>query len=242
MTISMLKEMTDDDRLEYFRDLGFEGAYSLRNKADVELDKIFDNEGLDSCEFRQEIYSYIDKYKGLFKFKSEEDCSATEEWDVSPYLTFDDDDMQYVGSIDGYVVIANELVGPKNINLLDATPSGPINTKIVKTCEVCVNHGKYKSFLSVGRKGLYFAFKVQTYRKKGFTTKHDNNCYHIGNLEISDSKHVGGANINHRRGEYTLPWEIKSFDMKVKIQITDFHDLGHPDEKVSKTFTDVIMK
>ncbi|MDE5961054.1 MAG: DUF4848 domain-containing protein, partial [Duncaniella sp.] len=167
-TVEMLKEMTEGARIQYFDSIGFKGAYSLLHNANLELDVIFDNESLDSCEFQNEIYKYIDKYHDMLAFNREEDRMEDEYWDVTPSLIFNDENMYYVGSVDGNVVIGDELVS--QTSTLVAGPE-EIITPIVKTCEVSINHGKYKSFLSIGRKGPYFAFKVQTYRKKGFTIK-----------------------------------------------------------------------
>ncbi|MCM1076161.1 MAG: DUF4848 domain-containing protein [Bacteroides sp.] len=241
-TLNMLADMSEDERNEYFKTIGFEGAYSIRNQADKELDALFDDEKLDSCEFNHEIDKLIERYDGLLSFNKREDCKENEELDVTPGFKFSDKDLQLVGSVDGYVVVGNEIKSAQS-NLSRATVPDPIDTSIIKTCEVCVNHGKYKSYLSIGRKGIYFAFKVQTYRKKNFATKHDNDCIHYGTFEISDTKGVLGVRVQHKRGEYSLPpYEVKAMDLKLKVVVTDFYDSKHPDEKVSKTFTDVIFK
>lgn len=47
-TLRQLKNMTENERFTYFQQLGFEGAYTLWEQADRELDKIFDMESDDS--------------------------------------------------------------------------------------------------------------------------------------------------------------------------------------------------
>lgn len=246
-TVAMLKAMSHEQRLAYFDSIGFDGAYTFLSRADDQLEAIFDDESLDSCAFCHKILEYKNKFSGILTFRENgETENEQDSIDVTPYLPFIDDNNELVGSILGYVVVEDELVGPLGAQESTSRASGPTetNTAIIVTKQICINHGKYKSELAVGRIGHMFGFRVQTYRKKFLHTKYDNRCIHHANLYISDVKgNWVNANISHKTGQYDLrPYAVRLFDLYVDIKITDFYDSYHPKEKMSKTFTKVVMK
>lgn len=105
-TISELKKMDKEERETYFKNIGFDGAYTIWNHADEELDQIFDIE--DSIQFEKEISNYKEKYGEILSF------NTVDTYDATPYLTFTDDDLSLVGNIKGYVVIGDALKIPEN--------------------------------------------------------------------------------------------------------------------------------
>ncbi|KAA3696174.1 DUF4848 domain-containing protein, partial [Bacteroides salyersiae] len=96
-TIGKLNEMSIEERNAYFKELGFDGAYTLWNQADEELDQIFDN--ADTLQLERLIGEYKIKYERLFSF------NTIDKYDVTPYFSFTDNDLSLVGNIKGYVVI-----------------------------------------------------------------------------------------------------------------------------------------
>lgn len=241
-TIAQLNGMDENQRLKYFEELGFDGAYTMQRHADAELEAIFDDESLDSCAFYREITAYINKYDGIFCFHKED------ETDVTPNLKFEDENMALVGTIDGYAVIGNELVGA---SVLAAEPTGPIPVKvdIVKTCEVSVTNGKYnyKSFLTLGRIENRFAFKTQTYRKKYLSTKYDNAVIHYGKITVTELTNQGKGSFSidvHSKGKGTfkLIFPLESKLQKWNISFSNFYSSSFPENKVSKEFSNITMK
>lgn len=105
-TISKLNEMSADERNAYFKKIGFEGAYMLWKQADDELEQIFEN--VDTLQLEKLIGKYKIKYGHLFSF------NLIDKFDVTPYLSFTDNELSLVGNIKGYVVIGEELKAPLN--------------------------------------------------------------------------------------------------------------------------------
>lgn len=101
-----LKTMDEKAILDYFAKLGFDGAYSEWHKADKELDAIFDIE--DSTEVCNAIENFKEKYAVMFSF------DPNDEFDVTPYLNFTDNEMSLIGNIAGFVVIGETLVGAES--------------------------------------------------------------------------------------------------------------------------------
>lgn len=105
-TIAKLNEMSAEERETYFKELGFDGAYTLWNQADEELDQIFDN--ADILQMEKLIGEYKTKYERFFSF------NPFDKYDATPYFSFTDNDLSLVGNIKGYVIIGNELKAPQN--------------------------------------------------------------------------------------------------------------------------------
>ncbi|WP_300877573.1 DUF4848 domain-containing protein [uncultured Duncaniella sp.] len=238
-TVAMLKEMSDAEITEYFNNLGFDGAYLFLNKANEELDAIFDNESLDSEEFSSEIQKFKEKYSGVLKFKNF-DVENDVEIDDTPALNFSDEAIEYVGSTNGYVIVDGKVVGAT----VSRAAEYPQDTSFKNSYEVCINHGKYKSFLAVGRCAIRLAFRVQTYRQKFLHKKYDTRCLHRGYYEMSDGKAFFHVGLNHHGGVYVLPNNASIYDINsyFDLKIVDFHDDYHEDEKLSKDVKNVHMK
>lgn len=201
-TIMKLNEMSIEERNAYFKELGFDGAYTLWNQADEELDQIFDN--ADTLHMEKLIGEYKIKYEHLFSF------NTIDKYDVTPYFSFTDNDLSLVGNIKGYVVIGNELKTPQsNIPTYDiieapiatrAPISGTNKSNFVgfKKASLTITNENYKSTMTIGRmvngKSLAVLFntkkKVALYMKRvksDYTMSialHSAKVYRIGWIKV----------------------------------------------------------
>lgn len=176
-TIERLSNMTKEERDIYFEKLGFDGAYTLWNQADEELEQIFDTE--DTLRIEKLINDYKVKYSNVFSF------NTVDPYDVTPYLTFTDNEMSLVGNIKGYVVVGNTLKAPEvNTPTYDtdeetvstrALHPGPIQPgfKGFKDASLTIKNGKYRSTMTIGRivNGNSFAVEFKTKKKVVFWKK-----------------------------------------------------------------------
>lgn len=176
-TIEKLSNMTKEDRDTYFEKLRFDGAYTLWNRADEELDQIFDTE--DTLRIEKLINDYKAKYGNIFSF------NTIDTYDVTPYFTFTDNELSLVGNIKGYVVVGNTLKAPEvstpTYDVDEETVStralhpGPIQPgfKGFKDASVAIKNGKYRSTMTIGRivNGNSFAVEFKTQKKVLFWKK-----------------------------------------------------------------------
>lgn len=143
--INNLKAMDKETALSYFRDLGFDGAYSLWHTADAELDAIFNME--DSVEICNAIENFKERYAESFSF------DPNDEFDVTPYLNFTDDKMALIGNIAGYVVIGETLVGAESNSPTFDTHAYTSDVQMIQTAQTRV----YTGPVEPGFKGFYDA-------------------------------------------------------------------------------------
>ena len=196
-TIEKLSNMTKENRDTYFEKLGFDGAYTLWNRADEELEQIFDTE--DTLRIEKLINDYMFKYGNVFSF------NTIDSYDVTPYFTFIDNELSLVGNIKGYVVIGNTLKAPE-VN----TPTYEVDEEAVSTralrpgpiqpgykgfrdASVTIKNGKYRSTMTIGRivNGNSFAVEFKTKKKVVFWKKNVAAGY-SADLSMHSSK------FNHR--------------------------------------------
>ena len=74
--LNELRRMSEKQRLDYFNQIGFNGAYSIMKRAEEDLDDIFnavDANKIDSVQMDRVIKCYRENYAGIFVF-SQEDC------------------------------------------------------------------------------------------------------------------------------------------------------------------------
>lgn len=195
-TVNKLKTMSEKERKVYMKTLGFTSAEQVLNTADEELDDIFEIE--DENIFKSSLSKFQEKYRGLLAF------DETDTYDVTPYLSFNDSIMNFVGNAKGYVVIGNHLVGPQNdtpnftgtytvttkSNTRASVP-GPIQPgfRSFNGASLTIKNGKYKSTMTLGRivNGNSFAIEFVT-KKKQFLWKKKVKASYSLNLEMSSSK------------------------------------------------------
>jgi hypothetical protein len=250
-TIAQLQSMDEPAKKIFFQNLGFNGAYTLLSTADAELDSIFDMNESDSIAINNNINAYLKKYENVLEFNQEDTT------DVTPNLTFEGEELQLVGSVSGYVVISGQLIEAdkfvvKTDSAFVSAPSltisrsdTPYNGSFIEYKNVSVKNGSYTSYLRFGRKGLYLAFKTETYRKILFWKKYDKSCGHDGKIEISDSKNQNKYiyTIKHKSGEWSFKESPASlYSPRVNAKITNFSSTRNSNNKVSKTYTNILVK
>lgn len=106
-TLTKVSDMTYEQRLVFFKSLNFEGAFTTLYKADMKLDKIFDIE--DENEFLTAYADFKKEYDGVFVYNSEN------QYDLSPYYSFDDEKAELLGNINGAVIIGNNVRYADNV-------------------------------------------------------------------------------------------------------------------------------
>ncbi len=173
-TIEKLKRMTPEERIAFFEKLGFEGTYSIWEKANKELDEIFDKElSLDS--FTEEISAYKKRFEGVFIFNNEDVSDAT------PYLPFVDEDLALVGDIEGKVYVGERKIQPilgkisfdRDIDKIEEETDYKINPSVApiptaytfrsfKHKSVIVRNGKYRSKMIFGSMRTPFDIELAT--------------------------------------------------------------------------------
>lgn len=165
-----LFEMSDSERLAYYKKLDFDGAYSLWDKADRELEQIFDCENITVLSAL--IQSFKDKYDEMFSFNEED------EYDATPYLPFTSTEKYLMGNIRGYVVIGDELIEPEVLlaeSAVTRDDGGPIEPGFVafNDTEFTISKGKYRSTMTLGRavNGNTFIVKFKSKKKVWFWYK-----------------------------------------------------------------------
>lgn len=116
-TIHKLQSMTPDERDSYFNEIGFEGAYTIVRKAEMNLDSIFDMEEADSVSINLKVREYRTRYANVLELNTED------EYDLTPYLKFVDDTLELVGSAHGYIVVGNNVISAPHQNRKGPKPA-----------------------------------------------------------------------------------------------------------------------
>lgn len=102
-TVNTLKKMSLEKQIDFYETIGYETAAKQLYDADMVLDKIFDID--DDNVFLKEY----DKFKQTNKQFA---YNAEDNYDLSPYLTFNDEDLKLVGDVNGRVIVGNKLMEP----------------------------------------------------------------------------------------------------------------------------------
>lgn len=175
-TLNKLQSMDMEQRKAFFSDLGYKGAYLSLREADEELEKIFDIEDINS--FLEAYKTFKDKYENIYLFNTEDT------YDLSPYLSFTDKELELLGSNQGYLIIGNEIVSPNNNtpnykdNALSAStramPFDPVWRALVgDVLGVTISKGKYRSDISIGMEqaGNSFMVRAASQKKKALWSR-----------------------------------------------------------------------
>ena len=189
--VEKLSAMNDEEHISYFKELGYDGAYALWNRADEELEQIFEID--DENQFKEQIDRYKDKYRNIFSF------NTIDTYDVTPYFTFTDDKLSLVGNVRGAVVIGNTLKTPENNTpiydvddeITMAAAPGPIEPgfKGFKGASLSIKNEKYRITMTIGRivNGNSFAVEFKT-KKKQFLWKKSVSASYSAELEMQSTK------------------------------------------------------
>lgn len=219
-TLCKLESMTDQQRVEYFNSLGFKGAYYLLNKANEELDSIFNIEERNAFEDR--LNAFMKKYEGKISFNPDD------QYDVTPFMNFTDEETCMVANQDGYVVIGDRLISPKQntpsfnegtyILISDATRAsapGPIEPgfKAFKNSSITIANDSKKSTMTIGRivNGNSFAIEFVT-KKKQFLWKKSVSASYSATLEMNSP-------IFHHINNVTCPKGAKWVILNLPIEL-----------------------
>lgn len=232
---SELQEMSEEEKEAYFEKIGFEGSFSLMQKAEKEVDDIFEEayEGkLDSIQMAEKIDAYKEKYAGIFDFSREGDEDCT------PQYRFSDQKAQLLGATRGEVVIGEKVVMPQYVTL-----EIPYTGEFIcyEKSEVKLKgRSNYNSYFHLGKVGRTLFFKVVTYKQKFAHKVFDKECLHTGHLKVVGSKYTldspfttPGAYCNTQ-----IPLEVMSPYMN--LELTDFSCERYPDLKISKTINNIL--
>lgn len=203
-TYNELKHMSIAQRFAYFQRIGFANAEMILDRADEELEQIFDLNDFNA--FSDSINSFKQKYKDEFVFND------SDQYDVTPYLAFSDDQRLLLGNAQGYVVVGNELTLPSNTTPSDASSNiysyenGQLKSISVGTLQpgfraygntsLTIKNGKYRSTMTFGHivNGDSFAIEFVTKRKRFLWKKKVKASYSL-NLELKNSRYDRSVHV-----------------------------------------------
>lgn len=230
--VKKLEGMSENERLVYMKNLGFVSAEQTLKTADEELEKIFDYENEET--FKGALADYRKRYQNILAF------DASDVYDVTPYLPFNDSIMKLVGNIKGFVVIGNRLIGPKE-NTPDFSESYSsileVKSRVTRPMPIepgfrsfqgaslTIKNGKYKSTMTLGRivNGNSFAIEFVT-KKRQFLWKKKVRASYSLNLEMISSKfrHRNFVRCPERSTVCILNLPIEFVGNTFTAKITDF--------------------
>ena len=234
--LNELRNMSDEQKRVFFKRLGFNGAYMVMTEAEIELEKIFDaanSESMDSIQMDLAIKSYRAKYNGVLSFSNEDSSDDT------PYFSFKDENSELLGSVNGYVIIGDEIVAPQNT--LSSTPyAGEFKT--YEKSEVKLSgEGGYNSYFHLGKIGQYLAFKIVTYKQKFAHKSFDKSCIHTGHLKVVGNKATIDSGFTTIGAYCTTKVLLSDMSPYMNLTLTDFSCSRYPDKKVSKTINNILV-
>lgn len=234
--LNELRNMSDEQKSVFFKRLGFTGAYMVMTEAETELEKIFDaanSESMDSIQMDLAIKSYRAKYNGVLSFSNEDSSDDT------PYFSFKDENSELLGSVNGYVIIGDEIVAPQNT--LSSTPyAGEFKT--YEKSEVKLSgEGGYNSYFHLGKIGQYLAFKIVTYKQKFAHKSFDKSCIHTGHLKVVGNKATIDSGFTTIGAYCTTKVLLSDMSPYMNLTLTDFSCSRYPDKKVSKTINNILV-
>lgn len=262
-TVEKLVNMSDEQRLSFYKTINFDGAYSQLNTIDKELDEIFDIE--DSLLFETQVKAYLQKYESLYSFKNDDKD------DITPHLKFNGLKNSLVANVNGLVVVGDNVVNltetgedsdeeegdslyiiptfpghlPGNpehspINLNPQNPTfRPLQDVVIQT-----KHSKYTSTLTMGyiEENRVYAAKTVT-KKKKLIRKKTVKSHIYAHITIEGKNTHSNMEIDivgkTKFGLLVPAFAVGNKNGYVNITISDFHSNLCPNS-VSKTFNNVL--
>ena len=234
--LNELRRMSEKQRLDYFNQIGFNGAYSIMKRAEEDLDDIFnavDANKIDSVQMDRVIKCYRENYAGIFDFSTEDLMDDT------PYFKFVDENAELIGSMHGYVIVGEELIHPEY-----TTSSAPYAGKFVtyRKSEVKLSgRGGYNSYFHLGKVGKNLAFKVVTYKQRFAHKSFDKRCVHTGALKVVGQKASIDSKFRTIGAYCTTKVLLSDMSPYMNLTLTDFSCSRYPDKKVSKTINNILV-
>ncbi|WP_071147541.1 DUF4848 domain-containing protein [Bacteroides ihuae] len=227
--VSDLKDMNPEQKMDFFGKIGFKGAYYNLNKADDELDKIFD---IDNDESFLNAYKvYKEKYKSMFVFNQED------RFDLSAYHPFNDENLELVGNNQGYIIIGDNVIAPTNATpnyehaALSANtqsveaPVNPIYRSFIEDCSVVIHKGKYRSDISLGidQSGNIFMVRCASQKKKRLWKRRHATNYEADLYINGEHLHLSYPNDGRGRFEKVIPFNARQFfGRNIKCEFQNF--------------------
>lgn len=232
-TLEEVRAMSDSTKVEFFKKLGFDGAYMLLTKADEDIENAFDiAETVDSIKGITVIKDCVSRYEGVLCFND------SDAYDVTPNLPFVDENAELLGNKYGNVIVGEELVTPTA-----GETKAPYNGWFIAyDATVIVKNGKYKSRFILGRMGYNMAFRLETYRQYWFYKKYDKKCCYDGELEIYSNGYTEKATIKNARGDWKLYSSSNLYTPRVNMKMKNFSSTRNSSNKVSKNKYNILVK
>lgn len=166
--VRKLANMDENSRLAFFDSLNFNGAFTCLQKANCQLDSIFEIN--DQRSFLKAYSDFKNQYGNIFVYND------TDKYDLTPYLPSRGEAMNLIASKSGYVIVGNQLLTSlaSNISLINSTrsvalPITPTFSSFAGNCSVVVSSGRFRSDISLGVERLSGVFMVRVASQK---TKH----------------------------------------------------------------------
>ncbi len=239
-TLSQLRSMSIDETVSYFTKLGFDGAYNQLTIADNELDAIFDIE--DDIDFLKAVDKFKEKYDGIFVFND------SDKYDLSPYLSFSDAQLELVGNINGLVMVGDSLLRPsRNFPNYKEVNSPQIATRAgvpfppqplygpYKESSLMIREGHYQSTVQIGEDvhtGLLMIQLASQKKKKFWKRRHK--CDYTLNLGIGNFTINNYYQPNEDRGlllKFIPPFVYaQQFKGRTPCGYSDFHSGACPNQ------------
>lgn len=242
-----LENMDETHRKEWFKSVGFDGAYTELSKAENELDSIFDIE--DEKKFEESVSRFKNKYANEFVFNN------SDTYDLSPYLPFSDDDLELVGNINGLVMIGNQIVkptsnSPQYYDFLESdTKSANVSLSAIEptyegynVSSLMIKEGKYQSTVQIGvdrNSGLLMIRYASQKKKKLWKRRHE--CDYTVTVNIGSHQWNKLYQKNEKSGvitKFLLPYlNTNQFSGPTSCSFVDFHSGACPNAHGNKNFT-----
>ena len=243
-TLQKVKEMGVEQKRGLFTELGFDGAYTLRKEADNELDIIFDID--DDNEFMSAYNEFKSKYSASFTFND------VDTYDLSPYLTFTDDNLELLGNINGYVIIGNQIIAPDkkfptftvfdNEEDFEEVADGIYLKKEVMTrnnfpgeikgdfrgfggVTAMIKQGKYQSTMSIGyENGINFCPIAVRYasQKKKKLWKRRHEATYSATVGLPSGRYGAHVPVPYEEIHVGLPVPLSALGKKPTIEMINF--------------------
>lgn len=243
-----LENMDEAHRKEWFKSVGFDGAYIELSKAEHELDSIFDIE--DEKKFEVSVSRFKNKYANEFVF------NASDPYDLSPYLPFSDNDLELVGNINGLVMIGERIVkpasnSPEYYDFLESnnTQSTRASLSAIEPAyegydisSLMIKEGKYQSTVQIGvdrNSGLLMIRFASQKKKKLWKRRHE--CDYTVTVNIGSHQWNKLYQKNEKSGvitKFLLPYlNTNLFSGPTSCSFVDFHSGACPNAHGNKNFT-----
>lgn len=242
--IAKMNQMDKKQRLDYFKAIGFEGAYTMLQQADMKMDQILELD--DSLEIARKIEECKNEFKDVIVFND------TDEYDITPNLKFSDENSSLVGNTEGFFMIGDNMYSPQTplMNFVNRAPSfeieapGPIEPgfKPFANASLSIEKGKYTSKVTLGRLVNGNSLEVETItRKKVFLWHKIVDAFHSLTLDMQNNKwHFHDYLTNPYGKRWLILWiPCEEAQPSFNAYITDFQSTACEGESGNAQFTNV---